>query len=74
MVEAPGTAPGSTTLIPRTVYRHSRRTSPPNIGSASERGKGASCRAGSASLRERVRRRLTHMAVPRTLGSQVASV
>jgi hypothetical protein len=26
MVEAPGTAPGSTTLIPRTVYRHSRRT------------------------------------------------
>ena len=24
MVEAPGTAPGSTTLIPRTVYRHSR--------------------------------------------------
>src|SRR5215212_8708284 len=25
MVEAPGTAPGSTTLMPRTVYRHSRR-------------------------------------------------
>ena len=25
MVEAPGTAPGSTTLIPRTVYRHSRQ-------------------------------------------------
>src|ERR1700712_2829871 len=24
MVEAPGTAPGSTTIIPRTVYRHSR--------------------------------------------------
>src|ERR1700733_5931649 len=32
MVEAPGTAPGSTTLIPRTVYRHSRRTSSGNIG------------------------------------------
>lgn len=41
MVEAPGTAPGSTTLIPRTVYRHSRRTSPANIGSAAMRGKGA---------------------------------
>src|SRR5579875_821751 len=26
MVEAPGTAPGSTTLIPHTVYRHSRET------------------------------------------------
>src|SRR5579875_3915820 len=32
MVEAPGTAPGSTTLIPRTVYRHSRKTSRANIG------------------------------------------
>src|SRR4051812_13170199 len=25
MVEAPGTAPGSTTFIPHTVYRHSRQ-------------------------------------------------
>jgi len=32
MVEAPGTAPGSTTLIPRTVYRRSRRTGIGNIG------------------------------------------
>jgi hypothetical protein len=24
LVEAPGTAPGSVTLIPRSVYRHSR--------------------------------------------------
>lgn len=28
MVETPGTAPGSTTLIPRSVYRHSQGTSP----------------------------------------------
>ena len=26
LVEAPGTAPGSTTSIPRIVYRHSRKT------------------------------------------------
>jgi hypothetical protein len=32
MVEAPGTAPGSTTLIPLTVYRHSWRTSSVDIG------------------------------------------
>jgi thymidylate synthase (FAD) len=32
MVEAPGTAPGSTTIIPRIVYRHSRRTGKTNIG------------------------------------------
>ncbi len=32
MVEAPGTAPGSTTLIPRTVYRHSRQAGRTNIG------------------------------------------
>ena len=25
MVEAPGTAPGSTTIIPRTVYHHSQQ-------------------------------------------------
>jgi|GEM_PF-1355153 len=28
MVETPGTAPGSTTLIPRSVYRHSQGASP----------------------------------------------
>src|SRR5580658_8790479 len=32
LVEAPGTAPGSTTLIPRTVYRHSRQAGRRNIG------------------------------------------
>ncbi len=32
MVETPSTAPGSTTIIPRTIYRHSRRTDPTNIG------------------------------------------
>src|SRR5262245_27648625 len=32
MVEAPGTAPGSDTLIPRGVYRHSRFPDRPNIG------------------------------------------
>ena len=33
LVEAPGTAPGSTTLIPRIVYRHSRpRLGTPYIG------------------------------------------
>ena len=32
MVEAPGTAPGSETLIPRGVYRHSRLPDVTNIG------------------------------------------
>jgi hypothetical protein len=32
MVEAPGTAPGSDTLIPRGVYRHSRFPDRSNIG------------------------------------------
>jgi hypothetical protein len=32
MVEAPGTAPGSDTLIPRGVYRHSRFPDTANIG------------------------------------------
>src|ERR1700751_1374929 len=32
MVEAPGTAPGSDTLIPRGVYRHSRFPDVSNIG------------------------------------------
>src|SRR5258707_6766083 len=32
MVEAPGTAPGSETLIPRGVYRHSRFPDDSNIG------------------------------------------
>ena len=32
MVEAPGTAPGSETLIPRGVYRHSRFPDTTNIG------------------------------------------
>jgi thymidylate synthase (FAD) len=32
MVEAPGTAPGSTTLISRNLYRHSRQAGIPNIG------------------------------------------
>ena len=31
LVEAPGTAPGSTTLIPRPVYRHSRISPAPDI-------------------------------------------
>jgi len=30
-VEAPGTAPGSATLIPNSVYRHSRQADIPNI-------------------------------------------
>src|SRR5690242_13779522 len=32
LVEAPGSAPGSATPIPSSVYRHSRRTSASNIG------------------------------------------
>ena len=32
MVEAPGTAPGSETLMPRGVYRHSRLADTTNIG------------------------------------------
>src|SRR3546814_18407390 len=43
MVEAPGTAPGSVTFIPRSVYRHSRFPDPVNLG-----------QIGRASCRERV--------------------
>ena len=32
VVEAPGTAPGSVTLIPISVYRHSRLPDPTYIG------------------------------------------
>lgn len=32
MVEAPGTAPGSITLIPSSVYRHSRLPDRGNLG------------------------------------------
>ena len=32
MVEAPGTAPGSTTIIPRTVYRHSQQADRIDLG------------------------------------------
>ena len=39
-MEAPGTAPGSTTLIPRTVYRHSRQAGSGNIGIAAPPMKG----------------------------------
>ena len=35
MVEAPGTAPGSETLMPRGVYRHSRLPDTTNIGALS---------------------------------------
>ncbi len=31
-MEMPGTAPGSTTFIPRAVYRHSRQAGKANIG------------------------------------------
>src|SRR5882757_693013 len=34
MVEAPGTAPGSETLMPRDVYRHSRLPDPRYIGAS----------------------------------------
>jgi hypothetical protein len=34
MVEAPGTAPGSETLMPRGVYRHSRLPDGTNIGAS----------------------------------------
>jgi hypothetical protein len=32
MVEAPGTAPGSATLMPSRVYRHSQQAGPTHIG------------------------------------------
>jgi len=32
MVEAPGTAPGSTTIIPRTVYHHSLQAGDADLG------------------------------------------
>jgi hypothetical protein len=41
MVEAPGTAPGSTTLISHTVYRHSRQAGRSNIGGVIGGRKGA---------------------------------
>jgi hypothetical protein len=44
MVEAPGTAPGSATLIPSSIYRHSRRTDRPNIGDPGVGWKGAGLR------------------------------
>jgi hypothetical protein len=40
MVEAPGTAPGSVTFIPHSVYRHSRKTGTANIGRMGGDGKG----------------------------------
>ena len=40
MVEAPGTAPGSATLISHNVYRHSRSPDPFNIGLSERQGKG----------------------------------
>jgi len=73
MVEAPGTAPGSTTLIPRTVYRHSRRTSPTNIGRVIAQGKGHAQSLRAARSLRRVRRRLTHLAGPRTLSGEVGN-
>ena len=39
MVEAPGTAPGSDRLITISIYRHSWRTSPPNIDRSPRLGK-----------------------------------
>ncbi len=40
LVEAPGTAPGSATLIPQGVYRHSRFPDTANIGSRTPERKG----------------------------------
>ena len=50
MVEAPGTAPGSATLIPSSVYRHSRRSpaDPANIGRRGRLGKRQCVRSGPA--------------------------
>ena len=39
MVEAPGTAPGSDRFITISIYRHSWRTSPPNIDRSPRLGK-----------------------------------
>ena len=36
-MEAPGTAPGSATLISQAVYRHSRLPDTPNIGALTEK-------------------------------------
>src|SRR5262249_20412122 len=38
LVEAPGTAPGSATLIPQAVYRHSRLPDRQDIGSGRPKG------------------------------------
>src|SRR5690606_15925255 len=40
VVEAPGTAPGSVTSIPASVYRHSRQAGTANIGARREGLKG----------------------------------
>lgn len=52
MVETPGTAPGSTTIIPRSVYHHSQGASPSGTDEHKEHGgglqelrKGASARS-----------------------------
>ena len=62
LVEAPGTAPGSATLIPSGVYHHSWRTSKinmhQNLGSRNEsqekqRNKLSNCRGSKKSKKER---------------------
>ena len=55
MVEAPGTAPGSETLMPRGVYRHSRFPDKPNIGALSGKLK-ASGEAGDFPMEGPARR------------------
>ena len=45
-MEAPGTAPGSATLISQAVYRHSRLPDNGNIGRQATRGNPAACRPG----------------------------
>src|SRR5438094_9870091 len=44
LVEAPGTAPGSATLISQAVYRHSRLPDNGDIGRQVARGNPAACR------------------------------
>jgi|GEM_PF-2230098 len=44
LVEAPGTAPGSETIIPKNVYRHSRLPDELNIGFSASDCKGLSAR------------------------------
>src|SRR5690242_19305362 len=45
LVEAPGTAPGSATLIPQAVYRHSRLPDTGDIGCAAGKGNRAASSA-----------------------------